>query len=90
MTEEERKKLLDEVDADMDQKFGDKITALSKCSREELQAICPPDLPKDKFEQLMAIVGNDTLSNEQKADAIQSIAGLANIAVNLAAKIAKA
>ncbi|HXE42333.1 MAG TPA: hypothetical protein VN516_04845 [Candidatus Baltobacteraceae bacterium] len=90
MTDDERKKLLDETDAEMDEKFGNRIAALCRCSREELQAIVPPELPKAQFEQLMAIVGDAARTNEQKAKAIQSIAGLSEIVIGLAAKIAKA
>lgn len=83
--------MLDEVDAEVEHKLNSsQIAALCGCSADELRAIAPADLDGAKLQQLMAIVGDATRSNEQKAAAIQSIAGLADIAIGLAAKVAKA
>lgn len=83
--------MLDEVDAEVERKLdASQIAALAGCSADELQALAPADLDSAKLEQLMAIVGDVTRSNEQKAAAIQSIAGLTDIAIGLAAKLAKA
>ena len=90
MTDEERKKLLDEVDEEVDQKLAGDIAKLGGCTPDELKAIAPADLDKAKLEKLMAIIGDATLSNEQKAKAINAITGLSKIAIDLAAKVAKA
>lgn len=90
MTNEERKRMLDEVDAEVSMKLdGAQIAALSGCSPEELRAIAPADLDSAKLQQLVAIVGDATRSNDQKAAAIRSIAGLTDIAIGLTAKLAK-
>jgi hypothetical protein len=90
MTDEERKKMLDDVDQEVDQKLAGDIATLSGCTPDELKAIAPADLDKATFEKLMAIVGDATLSNEKKAEAINAIAGLSKIAIGLAAKVAGA
>lgn len=89
MTNEQRKKLLDEVDQEVTQACADDVAKLTAISENDLKTMLPADLDKEQMEKLMAIVGDETRSNEKKAKAINAIAGLSEIAVNLAAKIAK-
>jgi hypothetical protein len=89
MTDEERRKILDEVDRVVGQILADAVAKLSGCSTDELKTIALDALDKEKLEQLMAIVGDATRSNEKKAEAINAIAGLSQIAIDLAAKVAK-
>jgi len=82
--------ILDRAQAKTDQQLGRDIEKLAGCSEAELKRIVPPDLDKKKVAQLMAIVRDTTSSNEKKAAAINKIAGLSEIAIGLAAKVAKA
>jgi hypothetical protein len=91
MTNEERTKLLDEVDAEVVRQLdADQLAVLCGSSPAELQAIAPAALDAEKLQSLFAILGDATRSNTVKAQAIRSIAGLSEIAINLAAKLAKA
>ena len=90
MTPEERRKLLDEVDDEVARVKAGDIAKLSGFSEAELKAIVPAAVDRGKLDELMAIVGDATLSNKKKAAAINAVAGLSKIAIGLAAKIAKA
>jgi hypothetical protein len=86
MTDEERKKMLDEVDETVNQVLAGDIGKLCGCTPGQLKQITPADLDKTTFEILMGVVGDATRSNEQKAKAINAIAGIAQMAIDLARK----
>jgi hypothetical protein len=83
-------RLLDRAQATTDRQLRGAIDALGRCSDAELKAIAPRDFDRRKLEQLMRIVGDAARSNAYKARAVKAAAGLTDLAVSLAARIAKA
>jgi hypothetical protein len=82
--------ILDRAQKKTDGQLSGDIEKLTRCSAAEWKSIVPADLDREKVKQLMGIVRDETLSNEKKAEAVRAVAGLSEIAIGLAAKVAKA
>ena len=74
--------------AKTDAELADSVAALCNLSEDELSKIVPKAIDEDSLDALMKIVGDATKSNKAKATAIRNIAGLAEIAIGLAKKLA--
>jgi uncharacterized ParB-like nuclease family protein len=82
--------ILDRAQAETDRQLRRAIQSLSRCTKAELRAMAPPNLDAEKMEALMEVLADATRSNAAKARAVQSAAGLLDLAIGLAAKVAKA
>ncbi|MBL0174330.1 MAG: hypothetical protein IPP94_03525 [Ignavibacteria bacterium] len=70
-----------------DDAFAAKVSGLTRLTDEEILAITPTATDKQRFAELMGIVADAALSNEEKADALRKVEGLAEIAVPLLMKL---
>jgi hypothetical protein len=70
-----------------DDTFASKISSLTRLTDDEIKAITPSALDKERFATLLGIVADGAKSNNEKADAIRKIDGLAEIAVPLLLKL---
>jgi hypothetical protein len=82
--------ILDRAQRKTDRQLRQEIEILTRCSPGQWKRLLPADVDRKKLAQLTAIVRDETLSNQNKAEAIRAIAGLSDIVVDLAAKVAKA
>lgn len=90
MTDEELQALLDETETKTNEALAGSVGRLAKLTDAELQALIPPGIDQEAMNKLIEIVQAATRSNVQKAQAIKSIAGLTDLALKLAKKVAAA
>lgn len=86
MDAEKWEKILAEAKEKTDREFAEEASSLTRLTAEEIKKIVPQPLDKEKFAKLMSIVKDATKSNEEKANAIRNIDGLAEIAISLLLK----
>jgi len=86
---DELDEILNRAQAKTDRQLCGHIEKLTRCSAEEWKRIVPAEVNRKQLQQLEAICHDATLSNEKKAEAINAIAGLTEMAVGLAAKIGR-
>ncbi len=82
--EEIRKKARERTDRE----FASEASSLIHLTDEEIKEITPSPLDKEKLAELMSVVEDATKSNEEKAEAVRSISGLAEVAVSMIRKLA--
>lgn len=70
-----------------DDTFASKVSSLTRLTDEEIKEITPNALDKERLATLLGIVADATKSNNEKAEAIRNINGLAEIAVPLLLKL---
>lgn len=70
-----------------DDTFASKVSSLTRLTDDEIKEIAPNALDKEKLATLLGIVADATKSNNEKAEAIRNINGLAEIAVPLLLKL---
>ena len=87
MNAQKWKEILENAKKKTDSEFASEASSLIHLTDEEIKEITPEPLNKEKFAELMTIVTDATKSNEEKAAAIRSIDGLAEIAVSLLLKV---
>lgn len=71
-----------------DREFASEASSLIHLTDEEIKAITPALMDKEKLAELMSVVKDATKSNEEKAKAIRTISGLAEAAVSMLRKLA--
>jgi len=71
-----------------DREFASEASSLIHLTDEEIKEITPTPIDKEKLAELMSVVKDATKSNEEKAEAIRSISGLAEAAVSMIRKLA--
>lgn len=86
MDAEKWKRILAEAKEKTDREFAEEASSLTRLTAEEIKKIVPQPLDREKLAKLMSIVKDATKSNEEKANAIRNIEGLAEIAVSLILK----
>lgn len=67
--------------------FSEKASSFVKLTNKEIEGLIPKDVEHSKFAELMQVVNNTALSNQDKAEYIRRVSGLAEISANLIAKI---
>ena len=70
-----------------DDTFASKVSSLTRLTDDEIKEITPNALDKERLATLLGIVADATKSNNEKAEAIRNINGLADIAVPLLLKL---
>ncbi len=70
-----------------DEKLASEISSLTRLTDKEIKEIAPKPLDKKKLAQLLAVVKDATITNEEKAQAVKTIEGLAEIAISLLGKL---
>ncbi len=70
-----------------DDSFASKVSSLTRLTDDEIKEITINALDKERLATLFGIVANGTKTNEEKAQAIRDIKGLAEIAVQLLLKL---
>ena len=70
-----------------DDTFASKVSSLTRLTDDEIKEITPNALDKERLATLLEIVADATKSNNEKAEAIRNINGLAEIAVPLLRKL---
>ena len=70
-----------------DDTFASKVSSLTRLTDDEIKEITPDALDKERLATLLGIVTDATKSNNEKAEAIRNINGLAEIAVPLLLKL---
>lgn len=70
-----------------DDTFASKVSSLTRLTDDEIKEITPNALDKERLATLLGIVGDATKSNNEKAEAIRNINGLAEIAVPILLKL---
>jgi len=70
-----------------DDAFASKVSSLTRLTDEEIKAITPKALDKERLATLLGIVADATKSNNEKAEAIRNTNGLAEIVVPLLLKL---
>lgn len=70
-----------------DDTFASKVSSLTRLTDDEIKEITPNALDKERLTTLLGIVADSTKSNNEKAEAIRNIKGLAEIAVPLLMKL---
>jgi hypothetical protein len=70
-----------------DDTFASKVSSLTRLTDDEIKEITPTSLDKEKLTTLLGIVADATKSNNEKAEAIKSINGFADIAIPLLLKL---
>lgn len=81
--EEIRKKAAKQTDAT----FASKVSSMTRLTDDEIKEITPNTLDKERLVTLLGIVADATKTNDEKAEAIRNINGLAEIAVPLLLKL---
>ncbi|OGR26159.1 MAG: hypothetical protein A2277_08195 [Desulfobacterales bacterium RIFOXYA12_FULL_46_15] len=81
--EEIRKKAKEQTD----DTFASKVSSLTRLTDDEIKEIIPNALDKERLATLLGIVADATKSNNEKAEAIRNINGLAEIAIPLLLKL---
>lgn len=70
-----------------DDAFASRVSSLTRLTDDEIKEIAPNALDKERLSILLGIVADATKSNKERADAIRSVTGLAEIAVPLLLKL---
>jgi hypothetical protein len=70
-----------------DDAFASKVSGMTRLTDDEIKEITPSALDKERFATLLGIVADATKSNDEKAEAIRNISGLAEIVVPLLVKL---
>jgi len=70
-----------------DDTFASNVSSLTRLTDDEIKGITPNALDKERLATLLGIVADATKSNNEKAEAIRNINGLAEIAVPLLLKL---
>jgi len=65
------------------EEFSTEASNLIRLTKSEVEMVIPAGMDKEKLAELMEIVKDTTKDNNQKAEDIRSIAGLAEITVSL-------
>lgn len=70
-----------------DEEFAAQISSLIRLTDAEIKELAPNPPDREKLAHLLAVVKNATKSNEEKAEAIKTVEGLAEIAISLLGKL---
>lgn len=70
-----------------DNSFTANVSSLTRLTDAEISVITPNNIDKERLATLLGIIGDNTKSNNEKADAIRNINGLAEIAIPLILKL---
>jgi hypothetical protein len=70
-----------------DDTFAPKVSSLTRLTDDEIKEITPNALDKERLATLLGVIADATKSNNEKAEAIRNINGLAEIAVPLIQKL---
>lgn len=81
------KEIKDKAKELTDNTFASKASSLTRLTDDEIKEITPNALDKERLATLLGIVADTTKSNNEKAEAIRNINGLAEIAVLLLLKL---
>jgi len=76
-------KRIDDAGNKTDANLSGQMSDLGKLSDEVIAAIAPRPIDKDNLAKIISVVKNATLSNQQKADAINQITGSADVLIGL-------
>jgi len=79
--------ILNEAERRTDKFFEEEIAKRTRLTQEEINEIAPTTVDKNKLGELLKVVEDATKSNEQKAQALRNIAGLAELAVSVLKKV---
>jgi len=69
-----------------DDAFAPKVSRLTRLTDDEIKEITPNALDKVRLATLLGVIADATKSNNEKAEAIRNVNGLAEIAVPLLMK----
>lgn len=70
-----------------DKTFASKVSSLTRLTDDEIKEITPNAIDKERLATLLEVVTDATKSNNEKAEAIRNINGLAEIVVPLLLKL---
>jgi len=70
-----------------DDTFASKVSSLTRLTDDEIKEITPNALDKERLAALLGIVADTTKTNDEKAEAIRNVSGLAEIAIPLLLKL---
>lgn len=70
-----------------DDTFASKVSSLTRLTDGEIKEIAPNPIDKERLAALLGVVADATKSNNEKAQAIRKIDGLAEVAIPLLLKL---
>jgi len=70
-----------------DEAFAARISSLTRLTDDEVRALAPTPADRARLAELLGLVQDTTRSNQEKAEAIRSVAGLAEMVVPLLTKL---
>lgn len=71
-----------------DNKFASKVSSLTKLTDVQVRELAPSPIEKERLADLLSVVYDATKTNNEKAQAIRSIEGFAEVIIPLLLKLA--
>lgn len=88
MNNEEWQRLREKAKELANEEYAAEASTIIRLTKEEISGIIDEAaVNKDKLSELIAVVNDGSKSNNQKAEAIRNIAGLAEVAASLIRKL---
>ena len=88
MNNEEWQKLREKARGIANDQYASEASSIIRLTKEEISTIIDEAaVDKDKLSELVAVVNDASKSNNEKAEAIRNIAGLAEVAASLIGKL---
>jgi len=88
MNNEEWQKLRKKAKGIADDEYASEASSIIRLTKEEISAIIDEAaVDKEKLSELISVVNDAAKSNNQKAEAIRNITGLAEVAVSVIGKL---
>jgi len=88
MNNEEWQRLREKAKDIANEEYAAEASAIIRLTKEEISGIIEEAaVSKDKLSELIAVVNDGSKSNNQKAEAIRNITGLAEVAASLIRKL---
>lgn len=88
MNNEEWEKLRNKAKGIANEEFASKASSIIRLTKDEIASIIDEAaVDKEKLSKLISVVNDAAKSNNQKAEAIKNIAGLAEVAASLIGKL---
>jgi|WetSurMetagenome_2_1015567.scaffolds.fasta_scaffold31534_3 hypothetical protein len=81
--------LIDDAAAATDAELAGKISSFCQLTDDEINSIAPQKVDKENLVQIISIVKDAAKSNQEKADAINSIKSSSDVLINLISKVIK-
>lgn len=80
--------LLKEAVKETDVSLANRISSLCHLTDAEIASIAPNKVDKEDLAKILSVVKDATLSNEEKANAIQKISNSLNLLIGIVTKVA--